>query len=376
MKIMQFIFNLAQGGAEAVVKDYSLNLSKKGNDVEVVVLLPFTNSENEKILIENGVKIRSIYQEIYSHYSMDILSRLIRKPLRNLKVKKWLINYLGEFNPDVIHVHLSLLNYINMLDKELINRKIIYTCHNEVEYYFGKKNKKDVKIVNELQNKCDFCMIALHEKMEKELKKKFPKIKTYTVYNPISIKRFLNPKINKYEMRDNLGIRRDSLVIGNNGRFIEQKNHRFLIDVFFEVKKVEPKAFLLLIGYGYLENEIRDKLNDAGYQNDYLILSNRRDIPELLNCMDVFVFPSLFEGFGIALVEAEISGLKCIVSNTIPDAAFINNCVCQLGIKKENINEWKNAILNENINYIETSRTMEDFDINKIIEKLEKIYSE
>lgn len=373
MNIVQFIITLGQGGAEAVVKDYALELKKRGHNVQVVVLFPFVNSNNEKILLENGITIRSIFEEIYISKSMCFPLRVLRKPFKEIKVSNWFKKYIKEFKPDVIHVHLTLLNYFTRIKEELNNVKLFFTCHNEVEYYFGEEYKKDKEDVDFLVKRNNLHLIGLHENMAAELEKKFPSAAVTCLYNPVNLGRFINPTTTREEMRKSLNIPEDAFVLGHNGRFVAQKNHKYLVKVFDKVKKQNKNAFLLMIGNGDLRSGIESELNNMGYKDSYLILENRRDVPDLLNAMDVFVFPSLFEGLGIALVEAEAAGLRCVVSDKVPELAFTGNNTFPLNIEENNLDKWCSTILSKEKNKT-TYGDISNFDISTIINKLEELY--
>lgn len=121
------------------------------------------------------------------------------------------------------------------------------------------------------------------------------------------------------EARRRLGLPADAPVFGTVGRLEEQKNHRFLLDVFARLHARRPDARLLLVGHGSLEAELRRRAAELGLAQAVLFTGARADVPELLAAMDVFLFPSLFEGLGLAPIEAQAAGLPCLVSDAVPD---------------------------------------------------------
>ena len=114
-------------------------------------------------------------------------------------------------------------------------------------------------------------------------------------------------------------------VLGHIGRFETQKNHSFLIDIFKAVHDRKENAVLLLVGDGLLKREISNKVDRLGLSDCVIFTGVRTDIPELLQAMDVFVFPSLFEGVPVTLVEAQASGIHCVVSDTISKEIFVTD---------------------------------------------------
>lgn len=113
----------------------------------------------------------------------------------------------------------------------------------------------------------------------------------------------------------------DKLVVGHIGRFNFQKNHKFLLEVFAQIKKQRKDAVLWLIGKGELEEQIREQAKDLGILDSVKFLGVRSDIPALLSAMDVFVFPSLFEGMPNTVIEAQTTGLPCLIADTITKQA-------------------------------------------------------
>ena len=151
---------------------------------------------------------------------------------------------------------------------------------------------------------------------------KFPKSvirnHRYTViHNAVDTDRFrLDPELRR-KTRETLGVPEDVPVLGHVGRFSLQKNHAFLIDIFAAVHRKRPEAILLLAGEGELEPEIRDKVKTLGLENSVKFLGLRKDIPALMNAMDVFVLPSFFEGLPVVGVEAQATGLPVITSTAV-----------------------------------------------------------
>ena len=119
----------------------------------------------------------------------------------------------------------------------------------------------------------------------------------------------------------------NALVIGNVARFEKPKNHIFLLDIFKEIKTVRQDAKLLLVGKGSMEKEIRSKASCYGMLDDIIFAGVREDVQKVLQAMDVFVFPSLYEGLPLALLEAQSTGLPCFISDTVSQEAVITDVV-------------------------------------------------
>ena len=167
--------------------------------------------------------------------------------------------------------------------------------------------------------------------------------KVHLVKNAIDLNQFnFNPKI-RQKVRKMLNID-DKFVVGHVGRFVYQKNHDFLIDIFCEIHRNEPNSVLLLIGDGPLKEKIQQKVDKFGLSNDVLFLGIRKDVSELYQAMDVFLLPSFYEGLPVVGVEAQASGLPCIVSDAITRELKVTPLVEFLS-PSQSAKEWARKIL-------------------------------
>lgn len=147
-------------------------------------------------------------------------------------------------------------------------------------------------------------------------------------------------------LRFELGIPADAFVLGHVGRFTREKNHTFLLDIAAEISKSEPKTYLLLVGDGPLRSDIVQKAQQIGLANRVVFTGLRSDVPQLMQgAMDAFVFPSLYEGLGLGLIEAQAAGLPSIVSDVVPDEATVcKDLVQQMSLNKP-ASAWGEALL-------------------------------
>jgi len=125
-------------------------------------------------------------------------------------------------------------------------------------------------------------------------------------------------------VRAELGIPMDAFVVGHVGRFAEQKNHALLVDIATEATKWEPRTPVLLVGDGPLRPDIERQVAQAGLAERVIFAGIRPDVPRImLGAMDLFLFPSLFEGLPLALVEAQAAGLPCVFSDVVSEEADV-----------------------------------------------------
>lgn len=163
------------------------------------------------------------------------------------------------------------------------------------------------------------------------------------IENAIDLSRFSYKKGLKEKIKNELNIK-EGKIIGHVGHFLPVKNHEFIIDLFKKVVDVNDDYHLILIGQGPLLEGIKDKVQRLGLSNKVSFLGRRRDIDELLSSMDLFLFPSHFEGISLSLVEAQASGLKCLTSTNVNRLSDLTGLVKFLNLEK--IEDWKMEILN------------------------------
>lgn len=163
----------------------------------------------------------------------------------------------------------------------------------------------------------------------------FGKRKDVTIlHNAIDTTLFHYSEDGRKQIREEFGFTEDDIVLGHVGRFTKQKNHAFLLDVFARIHDKNSRYKLLLIGQGELENDLREKISCLHINNAVIFGGIRKDIPEIMSAMDVFVFPSLYEGMPNTVIEAQATGLTCIIADTITKEADITGLVDYLPIDK------------------------------------------
>ena len=179
-----------------------------------------------------------------------------------------------------------------------------------------------------------------------------------------------------------LNVKKDDLVVGHVGRFSKEKNHSFLIDVFYEVHKKIANSILVLVGKGPLEDEIKKKISRLGLENYVVFLGYRHDVNNLYQAFDVFIFPSKWEGLGFSLIEAQCSGLLCVASSNLPEEVRVTNNISLLsldiGAKKwaEKIQSLVDSAKDRELIAIDAVKSIIDcgFDIKSEANKLREIW--
>lgn len=197
------------------------------------------------------------------------------------------------------------------------------------------------------------------------------------IKNGIDVSQYCYNPIKRDVIKREFGIK-DKFVIGHVGRFSKVKNHSFLLKVFQEIHKRNSNTVLLLVGDGELRLQIEHEIEELGLNNNVVLTGTRSDVPDLMQAMDVFVFPSYYEGLPVTLVEAQASGLPCVISSNITDEICITDLVCKVSLDS-GILSWTEIVLRYVEGYKKKNTLNEvkksGFDITESIETLKNTYS-
>ena len=177
------------------------------------------------------------------------------------------------------------------------------------------------------------------------------------IKNGIEASKFVFDPIKREKVKDDLGIKENTFVIGHVGRFAAQKNHKFIIDIFEGVLKVKQDVILLLAGVGELQNEIIEYSKKKGIFNHIKFLGEIENVHLLFQALDVFILPSLYEGLPVVGIEAQASGLKCLFSDTITTEVDVTGNVKFIPLQEK---EWISEIL-----------SMKDYPRNNMLHLIE-----
>ncbi len=193
------------------------------------------------------------------------------------------------------------------------------------------------------------------------------KNKAYLLHNALRVEDFTYNEDKRYKIRQEFCIE-DNFVVGHIGRFHKQKNHAYLIDIFREICKIRSDAMLLLIGKGEQEDQIVNLAKKYGLDDKVIFAGVRSDVPDMLSAMDVFVFPSFYEGMPNTVIEAQANGLHCIVADTITREADITGLVEYLPLTCSP-NEWANRTISVNtVHHDQTENFIQNrYDIDSVV---------
>ena len=178
------------------------------------------------------------------------------------------------------------------------------------------------------------------------------------------------------EIKNKWNIAEDVMVVGHVGRFNEPKNHKFIVEVFQEVLNEQDNAVLLLVGAGELKPQIEKQVKGAGIEKNVIFTGLCSEVEKMLQVMNVFLFPSIYEGLPVSIVEAQAAGLPCLISDKVPIECKKTKLVHQLELSKSS-EEWAKKVIE--LSKIEKCDTSEEikaakFDISENAKELQTYY--
>jgi glycosyltransferase involved in cell wall biosynthesis len=359
LRILQLFTILNRGGAETNIMNYYRKLDRTRFQFDFIVHRCEKGAYEDEILALGG--------KIFRLPPLD--------PLRIYNYKKEIASFFDQNTYSIIHGNCSELGlYIYQEAKKRGVPVIIAHAHNSTDgwnlkspfRYYYKKNM--LRYITTYFSCGSEASVWLFGKKNAE--------KAFVMKNAIDTNLFkYNPQI-EISVRKELNANKSQNFI-HVGRFFKQKNHDFLIQIFYELYKLDSNRKLYLVGIGDLMESIQQKVKRLGIQENVYFLGLRNDVNRLLQGMDFFLFPSLFEGFPVSFIEAQTSGITCFVSDGVPlESILINENVEVIPLKKT-AESWA-RIIHDYIKipkYDVTERIIEKgFDINQNVKFLQEKY--
>lgn len=332
IRILHVLGALNRGGAETMVMNLYRNIDRSKKQFDFVI------HTTDKCDYED--EIQALGGKIYHLPSYNGRNHFKYK-------KAWNQFFLQHPDYNIIHGHMRSTAAIYLKIAKKYGIKTIAHSHSTSSGAGLKARVKDVMQLP-IRHIADYLFACSKEAGKWLFGRKFVKKDNFKIVkNAIDAKTYSFNDETREKMRSHLGIKQNQYVIGHVGRFSFPKNHDFLIRIFLEVKKKEENAILLLIGDGELKCEIEKNINDFGLKENVILAGNVPNVNDYMQAMDIFVFPSLYEGLGIVVVEAQAAGLHCVVADTIPKEAFISDLISVTSLNKDT-KDWANIIIQNN----------------------------
>lgn len=294
-----------------------------------------------------------------------------------MKNKKEIYDLLKNEKFDIVHCHLNTLSYIT---------PVLAAIENDIPVIVHSRNAGAVK--SKLSN-------LMHRINSKRLPKDkivklavsglagewlFGKDEECTVINNgLDIEKYKFDNNARIRVREEFNIKESELLITHLGAMREQKNHKFIIDIFNEVLNMNKDAKLLLVGDGELKNQILEKIKELNIGDKVILAGKRDDVRDILCAGDIFLFPSFFEGFPNAVLEAQTTGLPCLISNKITSEVMINEDCKAMNINIEP-KLWAEELLSFKLDkrrdLISNTIKNKGYAVEDEVKRISKIYQE
>lgn len=360
IRILNLFTIMDRGGAESIVMNYYRHIDRSKVQFDFMVHREQRGAFDDEIEAMGGriYRMCPIYPQNFGKY------------------KKMLRKFFSE-HPEyrIIHSHMSELGYFAF--KEAKRQGVpVRICHAH-----NTPNGFDLKMIMRTYFKTAMKPYITHrlicgtaagcwlfgEKYQDQF---------IMMNNAIDTAQYAFSPAIRAEMRRELGLE-NRFVVGHVGRFAEQKNHMFLLEIFAALAQKRSDAVLLLVGGGAREDEIRKRVQALGLQERVKFLGVRNDINRVMQAMDIFLFPSLFEGLPVTMVEAQTAGLPCFISESIPPQCILTENVRRISLD-EPAAKWAEIILDETS--LERRKDIRDiivragFDITENAKWLQEFY--
>lgn len=368
VSVLYFVDRMLRGGIQSLVIDWVSRFDKNKIHVDFLLLDDGNKYELEDTLIELGCKV----------YKLNGI--WIRKISDFHKQARALDSFFKEHNDyKVVHLHSTSKNYLVLKYAKKYGIPVRIAHSHSIDFQTKNPLKKLIGYILKpklIKYSSDYfaCSKIAGEWLFGNKVVKSDKFKV--IHNAIDYDKFKYDESVRKVLRKELDIKDDEILIGHVGRFTNQKNHTFLIDIFNELYKKNNKYKLIMIGTGELENNIKNKVKDLSLQNSVIFAGYKKDVNRYMQAMDLFVFPSLYEGLGLVLIEAQASGLTCFTTkNAVPEEAKILENFSFLDIN-ESVIKWADEIANATIKRNESKKAIKEHNyfIDDIVKDLEHEY--
>lgn len=323
IRVLQVVTNMNRGGLETMLMNYYRHIDRTQVQFDFLTHREYDGDYGEEIKQLGGI--------IYHLPVLNPFSSSYKAKLRSF--------FTEHSEYQVIHVHQDCLSSVILKEAEKCGIPVrIAHSHNANQDH---NLKYVIKIYfRRFIPKYATDLFACSEEAGKWM---FGDAPFTVINNAIEASSYTFNFDKRNKVRKEFGFEEKTLVVGHVGRFSPQKNHSFLIDIFYEIQK-RTEAKLLLVGDGELRAGIEKKIADLKLQDKVIMTGVRSDVADLFQAIDVFVFPSCYEGLGIVAIEAQAAGLPCLISDKVPIECKKTDLVQQLSLTLP-VQKWAEAAI-------------------------------
>ena len=324
IRVLQIVTHMNRGGLETMIMNYYRHINREKIQFDFLTHREYDGDYGEEIMLMGG--------NIYHISKLNPFSLSYLKELKTF--------FLEHKEYEIIHVHQDCMSGIILKVAEECKIPVrIAHCHSSGQdfnlKYFIKLYYK--RYISKYATKLYSCGRKSGNWM-------FGKNSNFTVLpNAIMSNEYSYSHDKAIAVRRKLGIKNDDIVIGHVGRFCQVKNHSYLVKIVKVLCDKSSKYKLLLVGQGELMDEVKKQVKSEKIEDNVIFLGLRNDVSDILQAMDVFVFPSIYEGLPVSMIEAQAAGLKCIISDGVPIECDITGNVSQMSLECSP-EEWADTI--------------------------------
>lgn len=324
IRVLQVVTHMNRGGLETMIMNYYRNIDRDQVQFDFLVHRQERAEYDDEIEKLGGV--------IYRISKLNPFSWKYKKELE--------IFFKSHPEYKVIHVHQDCMSSLILKVAQKCGIKV------RIAHSHSASQTKNIKFIIKKHYqkripKYATKMLACGEEAGKWM---FQGAEFEVLNNAIDASAYRVDANIRNKMREQLGISKDTFLVGHVGNFTVPKNHLFLIDVFRQVR-TKTDAKLLLVGDGSLRTEIEAKIEHEHLKDDVILAGVRKDVPALLQAIDVFVFPSTYEGLPVTLIEAQAAGLPCLISNKVSFECKKTDFVQQVSLD-DSVTVWAEKVIN------------------------------
>lgn len=361
MRVLEIAASLKIGGAEKIARDIGFHIDSDFFETDYIVFGDEIG-EYEKELIKKGCNIYHLSQPSANY----------------IKYLRELYRLIKDNGYNVVHAHTMFNSGWAMLIAKMCGVPVRISHSHSVD---DQPDKSWVQRLYEKVMQLIIISFSTHYvgcgvKAGETLfgKRRYHK-KGVTILNGIETEKFAYSEMYREEIREKLEIS-DNFVIGHVGHLAEVKNQSFLVNMMPEILKKKKNAKLLLIGEGEDRQKLEKLIADLDLSQNIIMTGNVMDVHKYLSAMDVFVFPSLYEGMPLSIIEVQTNGLPCVMSDDVPQDVVLTDLITRLSLK-EQTGIWVEAICNsKRSNSNKYEETVKDLglDSKKMVNKIADIY--
>lgn len=327
MRILHIVTSIDTGGVSTMLFNYYKYMDRETFHFDIVAIERKHIHKFHELFEELGAQV---------HYM----------PKNYIKRLMYVCNLIRNGNYDVIHSHIELPSAVYLSIAKIFGIRIrIAHAHMAFLSYKSLNSQIMRYILNKVATHRWGCS---HDALIGLFGYKYGE-KSTVIYNAIDIKKYSFDKKKRKLLRKDLLIE-DKYVVGFIGRLTYPKNIFYLLDIFYELQRINKDAVLLVAGTGELEKDFLSKIKELDIVDKVIILGVRDDVNNLMMAMDILLLPSRWEGLGIVLIEAQAAALKCFASTKVPQATNLSDYITYMSINLS-AKEWADAINRENIEY-------------------------